>query len=203
MKKALLLIFCLVVIVTMGAGQLAADDTKTAKETKTWSAKASRDDYLIGSGDILEIVTWKEEDFSREEILVRLDGKLTFPLLNDVQAAGLTTLDLKRVIEKGLKAYVSNPVVTVNIRQPLSKQFYVLGEVLRTGEYPLVKHLTVLQAFALAGGFTEWASKKEIILLRHEDGKDKIYRINYKNIVKGKDLSQNIKLKADDTIIVP
>ena len=74
---------------------------------------------------------------------------------------------------------------------------------MRTGQYPLVKHLTVLQAFALAGGFTEWASKKEIILLRHEDGKDEIYRINYKNIVKGKDLSQNIKLKADDTIIVP
>ena len=115
----------------------------------------------------------------------------------------MTTLDLKRVIEKGLKAYVTNPVVTVNVKQPLSKQFYVLGEVMRTGEYPLVKHLTVLQAFALAGGFTEWASKKEIILLRHEDGKDKIYRINYKNIVKGKDLSQNIKLKADDTIIVP
>ena len=203
MKKAFYLIFGLLLIVTMGAGQLAADDTKTAKETKTWSAKTSHEDYLIGSGDILEIVTWKEEDFSREEVLVRLDGKLTFPLLNDVQAAGLTTLGLKRVIEKGLKTYVSNPVVTVNIKRPLSKQFYVLGEVMRTGEYPLVKHLTVLQAFALAGGFTEWASKKEIILLRHEDGQDKIYRINYKNIVKGKNLSQNIKLKADDTIIVP
>jgi polysaccharide export outer membrane protein len=203
MKKAFYLIFCLLLIITMGAGQPAADDTKSTKETKTWSAKNSRDDYLIGSGDILEIATWKEEDFSREEVLVRLDGKLTFPLLNDVQAAGLTTLDLKRVIEKGLKTYVSNPVVTVNIKRPLSKQFYVLGEVLRTGEYPLVKHLTVLQAFALAGGFTEWASKKEIILLRHEDGQDKIYRINYKNIVKGKNLSQNIKLKADDTIIVP
>ena len=107
------------------------------------------------------------------------------------------------MIEEGLKAYISNPVVTVSIRQPLSKQFYILGEVMGTGQYPLIKHLTVLQAFALAGGFTEWASKKEIILLRQEDGQDKIYRINYKNIVKGKDLSQNIKLKADDTIIVP
>ena len=93
MKKAFLPISSLLVILTLGVGQPAADDTKTAKETKTWSAKASRGDYLIGSGDILEIVTWKEEDFSREEILVRLDGKLTFPLLNDVQAAGLTTLD--------------------------------------------------------------------------------------------------------------
>jgi polysaccharide export outer membrane protein len=134
---------------------------------------------------------------------VRLDGKLTFPLLNDVQAAGLTTLDLKSIIENGLKDYVANPVVTVNVRQPLSKRFYVLGEVKRTGEYPLVKHLTVLQAFALAGGFTEWASKDEIILLRRENGKDKIYRIDYKDITKGKDFSQNIKLKTDDTIIVP
>jgi polysaccharide export outer membrane protein len=73
----------------------------------------------------------------------------------------------------------------------------------RTGEYPLVKHLTVLQAFALAGGFTEWASKKEIILLRQEVGKDKIYRINYKYIASGKDFSQNLKLQTDDTIIVP
>lgn len=180
----------------MGSWRAAADDSRTKTDS-------SDTDYLIGSGDILEIVTWKEEDFSREEVLVRLDGKITFPLLNDVQAAGLTTMDLKRVIEQGLKAYVSNPVVTVNVRQPLSKKFYVLGEVMRTGEYPLVKHLTVLQAFALAGGFTEWASKKEIILLRHEGGKDKIFRINYKNIAKGEDLSQNIKLKADDTIIVP
>ena len=202
MKKIAITIFCLLISITVGAGHpLAAE--KKSKAKQTWSAKASVQDYEIGAGDILEITTWKEPDFTREEVLVRLDGKLTFPLLNDVQAAGQTTLDLKRVIEEGLKDYVSNPVVTVNVRQPLSKRFYVLGEVRRTGEYPLVKHLTVLQAFALAGGFTEWASKKEIILLRQEDGKEKIYRINYKEIAKGKDLNQNLKLKTDDTIIVP
>ena len=203
MKKALVLISCCLFAMTLLTGQLGAADKKASQSTQTWSARASQKDYIIGSGDILGIVTWKEPDFTREEILVRLDGKITFPLLNDVQAAGLTTLELKRVIEEGLKAYVSNPVVTVSVNSPFSKKFYVLGEVIRTGEYPLVKHLTVLQAFALAGGFTEWASKKEIILLRHEDGKDKIYRINYKDITKGKDLSQNLKLKADDTIIVP
>ena len=202
MKKTLLSILLLLAAITMGSGDLLAGEKKSGAK-QTWSAKASAQDYEIGAGDILEITTWKEPDFSREEVLVRLDGKLTFPLLNDVQAAGLTTLDLKGVIESGLKDYVANPVVTVNVRQPLSKRFYILGEVLRTGEYPLVKHLTVLQAFALAGGFTEWASKDEIILLRSEGGKDKIYRIDYKDITKGKDLSQNIKLKADDTIIVP
>ena len=197
MKKLSVLLTSLLVIAVIGIGE------SSGAEKKTWSAKASSQDYQIGAGDILEITTWKEPDFTREEVLVRLDGKLTFPLLNDVQAAGLTTLDLKGIIENGLKDYVSNPVVTVNVRQPLSKRFYILGEVQRTGEYPLVKHLTVLQAFALAGGFTEWAAKDEIILLRNEDGKDKMYRIDYKDITKGKDLSQNIKLEPDDTIIVP
>ena len=202
MKRKALTIFCVLIVVAINAGQLLAAEKKS-KAKQTWSAKASAQDYEIGPGDILEITTWKEPDFTRGEVLVRLDGKLTFPLLNDVQAAGLTTLDLKGVIENGLKGYVSNPVVTVTIKTSLSKRFYILGEVMRTGEYPLVKHLTVLQAFALAGGFTEWASKKEIILLRQENGKEKIYRINYKAITKGKDFSQNLKLKGDDTIIVP
>jgi len=203
MKKALTLIICLMFSITIGAGTLFAADKKTSKSKQIWSARDSQKDYIIGAGDILEIVTWKEADFTREEVLVRFDGKLSFPLLDDVQAEGLTPVELKRVIETGLKDYVSNPEVTVHVTSPLSKRFYILGEVVNTGEYPLVKHLTVLQAFALAGGFTEWASKKEILLLRNIDGKDKIYRINYKDITKGKDFSQNIKLKADDTIIVP
>ena len=161
------------------------------------------DSYHIGIGDILEITAWKEPDFTRDNALVRLDGQISFPLLNDFPAAGLSPMELKYNLEAGLKSYVSNPVVTVHIVDPISQKFYILGEVMRTGEYPLVKHLTVLQAFALAGGFTEWASKKEIILLRHEAGKDKIFRINYKDITKGKDFSQNLKLQADDTIIVP
>jgi polysaccharide export outer membrane protein len=203
MKKALLLVFCLSVIITMGAGQPAADDTKSSTKIQSWSAKASSNDYKIGAGDILEITIWKEPELSRAEVLVRTDGKISFPLLNDVQAAGLTPLEMKRNMEVGLKEFISNPFVTITVRSPASQQVYILGEVLNTGEYPLTKNLTVLQAFALAGGFTEWASKKEIILMRKEGNKEKIFRINYKNIIKGKDLSQNLKLKADDTIIVP
>lgn len=165
--------------------------------------KAARSPYMIGPGNVLEIVTWKEVDFSREEVLVRSDGMITFPLLNDIQADGRTPVELKKDIENRLKDYVSNPIVTVTVRIPTIKKFYILGEVVNTGEYDLAKELTVLQAFALAGGFTEWASKKEIILLRSEDDKEKIIRVNYKNIVKGKDLSQNIKIMNDDTIIVP
>ncbi len=161
--------------------------------------------YKIVPGDVLDITTWKEPDFSVEEVLVRSDGMVTFPLLNDIQAAGRTTIELKEDIENRLKEYVGNPVVTVSLRTPIVEvdKFYILGEVVNTGEYELAKDLTVLQAFALAGGFTEWASKKEIIVLRKENGKEKKIIVNYKNIVKGKDLSQNIKIQANDTIVVP
>jgi polysaccharide export outer membrane protein len=166
-------------------------------------AKSPKQEYRIGAGDILEIVTWKEPDFSRQEVLVRLDGKISFPLLDDLQAAGKTTTELKNNVEAGIKQYVSTPNVTVTIRNAASQRFYVLGEVMRTGEYPLLKDLSVLQAFALAGGFTEWASKKEIILFRREGGKETVIQINYKDILKDKDFRQNVKIKPDDTIIVP
>jgi polysaccharide biosynthesis/export protein len=191
MKKNLLSIMvpvlCLVLTTTAIAQQPASKTTE----------------YTIGVGDILDIVTWKEPDFSKEEILVRLDGKISFPLLDDVQAAGMSPIRLKQNIEAKLKAYVASPSVTVSVRNAASQRFYILGEVANTGEYPLVKDLTVLQAFALAGGFTEWASKKEIILFRREGGKEKVIRINYKDIIKGKDFSQNVAIRADDTIIVP
>lgn len=159
--------------------------------------------YRVGIGDVLEIVTWKEAELSRPEVIVRTDGHISFPLLNDVKAEGLTPTELKVKIEQGLSEYIATPVVTVTVRNAASQKFYILGEVMNTGEYPLNKSLTVLQAFALAGGFTEWASKKEIILLRKEGGKDRKYTVNYRDIVKGDDISQNIVIRADDTIIVP
>lgn len=162
-----------------------------------------KEDYIIGNGDVLEIVTWKEPDFSREEILVRIDGKISFPLLDDIKAAGSTPTDLKKKIEGRLKNFISKPSVTVTVRNPSSKRFYILGEVVNTGEYPITKDLTVLQAFAIAGGFTEWASKKEIILFRKRNKKDTVIRINYRDILKGKDFSQNVMIMPDDTIIVP
>jgi polysaccharide export outer membrane protein len=166
-------------------------------------SQSQKDLYVIGNGDILEIVTWKEDDFSREEIIVRLDGKISFPLLDDVIAAGKTPTQLKLDIQTKLKEYVAEPHVTVTVRSAASKRFYILGEVVNTGEYPLTKNLTVLQAFALAGGFTEWASKKEIILFRRDQGQETVIRIDYKDIVKGKDFSQNVAIQADDTIVVP
>jgi polysaccharide export outer membrane protein len=173
----------------------------TAQPSLSQSPPASS--YIIGNGDVLEIVTWKEPDFSREEIIVRLDGYISFPLLSDVVAAGRTPTQLKFDIQNQLKDYVANPNVTVTLRQGASKRFYILGEVVNTGEYPLVKNLTVLQAFAVAGGFTEWASKKEIIVFRREAGQEKVIRVDYRDIIKGRDFSQNVEIRADDTIIVP
>ena len=151
----------------------------------------------------MEIVTWKEPDFTRGDVLVRIDGKITFPLLDDLQAAGMTPMQLKVIIEDSLKGFVDAPEVTVTVKNAGSQKFYILGEVVNTGEYPLIKNLTVLQAFSLAGGFTEWASKKEIILHRRENGKDKTILINYKDIVGRQDFSQNVPIRAGDTIIVP
>ena len=193
-KKQLVVLCCLVMqllIPAVGFGDASIAGQKAGE-------------YVIGSGDVLDITTWKEPDFSRENVLVRIDGKISFPLLNDIQAAGRTTLDLKKEIEKKLKAYIStDPVVTITVRMPNSQKFYILGEVVRTGEYNLIKNLTVLQAFALAGGFTEWAEKNEILLIRNENKITRTIHINYKNIARGRDLDSNILIKADDTIIVP
>jgi len=158
--------------------------------------------YKIGIGDILAITTWKEPDFTVESVRVRSDGKITFPLLDDIQADGLTTMDLKMAVQKKLSTYVEAPNVTVTLIDPMSRRFYILGEIVRTGEYPLTKKLTVMQAFAFAGGFTEWADKNKILLYRRGNNKEETIIIRYKDIING-DFSKDIQLQPDDTIIVP
>ena len=174
-----------------------------AADTKSTTAKPAIASYIIGAGDVLRIVTWKEADFTLDKVIVRTDGKISFPLLNDVQAAGLTPVMLKDVLETGLKNYVSSPVITVTVIDSVSQQFYILGEVKKTGGYPIVKDISVLQAFALAGGFTEWAAKDEILLIRREAGQKKVYKIDYKDMAKGKNMDQDLLIKAEDIIIVP
>ena len=159
-------------------------------------------DYKIGIGDVLKINTWKEDDLSFDMVFVRNDGKITFPLLDDIQAEGRTTMELKVDIEEKLSEFVEAPTVTVTLANPGSQKYYILGEVQNVGEYPLIKKLTIVQAFALAKGFTEWASKDEIILFRRHQGKEKMIKIDYDDITDG-NLKNDIQLKADDIIIVP
>jgi len=173
-------------------------ETKEINEIKENKVES----YLIGVGDVLKINTWKEEDLSFDALQVRNDGMITFPLLDDLQAAGRTTVDLKTEIEEKLADFVEAPTVTITLVAAVSQKYYILGEVLEVGEYPLIKKLTVIQAFALAKGFTEWASKDEIILFRRGRDKEKIIKIDYDDIVKGR-LNKDILLEADDIIIVP
>ncbi len=173
-----------------------------AADSSTKGSPDYKQDYKIGVGDVLQVTTWKEEDLSFEKVFVRNDGKITIPLLDDIQASGRTTMELKEEIQKRLSEFVEAPTVTVTLASPGSQRYYILGEVQMVGEYPLVKKLTVVQAFALAKGFTEWASKDEIILFRRDNGKEQMIKIDYKDITKGK-LEKDIQLKADDIIIVP
>ena len=165
--------------------------------------KTTADSYTLGYGDVISVLVWKEPDFTTADSVVRLDGKITLPLVNDLQAAGRTTRQLKAHLEIVLRKYIDNPVVTVILKEARSQRFYILGEVARTGEYALSKELTVLQALAVAGGFTEWANKKEIFVLRRSEGGDTVLKVNYLQIVAGKDFKGNIILQADDTIVVP
>lgn len=159
-------------------------------------------DYAIGIGDVLSIHTWKEPDLSLDAVQVRSDGKITFPLLDDIPARGKTTVALKNMIQSQLSRFVEAPLVTVTLVNPVSQRYYILGEVQEIGEYPLVKKLTVMQAFALAKGFTEWASKDRILVYRQNNNKMQMFKIDYNDIVKGQ-LNKDIQLQADDIIIVP
>jgi|SRR5579863_9345268 len=158
-------------------------------------------DYVIGADDTLRVTVWKEPEMSAT-LPVRPDGKISLPLLDDVQAAGLTPLQLKDSIKEKLKKYIADPRVTVVVAAMNSQRIYVLGEVTHTGAMPLMPHMTMLQALASAG-FTQFANLKAIYLLRTQDGQQTKIRFNYKDAVKGKDTQQNIVLRPGDTIVVP
>jgi len=160
------------------------------------------DKYIIGPADVLEIQVWREPNLSCTAP-VRPDGKISLPLLNDVQAAGLSPQELKTKIEKGLAKFLEKPEVLVSVQKIKSKNIYILGKVNTPGQYPLQHGLTVIQALSLAGGFAEWADEKNIVILRHENGKQKRIKFNYKRVSRGKDLEKNIVLRPGDTIIVP
>ena len=182
-----------------GCLSMKADGISKGTEKETTSIN---DEYIIGPADVLEIQVWREPNLSRT-IPVRPDGKISLPLLNDVQAAGLSPLELKAKIEKGLAKFLEKPEVLVSVQEIKSKNIYILGKVNTPGQYPLQHGLTVIQALSLAGGFAEWADKKDIVILRHENGKQKRIKFNYKRVSKGKDLEKNIVLRPGDTIIVP
>jgi polysaccharide biosynthesis/export protein len=158
-------------------------------------------DYVIGADDQLHIMVWNEQNFN-ETVPVRPDGKISMPLLNDVQAAGLTPLQLKDSLTEKLKKYIADPRVTVVVVAMNSRRIFVTGEVVHTGPMALLPHMTMLQALAEAG-FTQFANLKGIYLLRTENGQQTKLRFNYKEVVKGNHPEQNILLRPGDTVVVP
>jgi polysaccharide export outer membrane protein len=187
-----------------GAQKQPTQPAVPAMAAEAQAPKAATNDanYVIGAQDVLDVSIWKEQDISRV-VPVRPDGKISLPLLNDVQAAGLTPAQLAAQITESLKKYVTNPQVTVIVTTINSQRVYILGEVTRPGAFPLLPNMTVLQALSSAGGFTQFAREKSIYVLRTEDGKPVKHPFNYKNVVNGKNTDQDIVLKAGDTIVVP
>jgi polysaccharide export outer membrane protein len=180
------------------SGQLQA----SIKQSSGDSSATQDPNYIIGSQDVIDISVWKEPDLSRS-VPVRPDGKISLPLLNDVQAAGLTPTQLGSQITTNLAKYVTNPQVTVIISQINSQRIYILGEVGRAGGFSLLPEMNVLQALSNAGGLTAFANSKKIYILRQDNGKQQKISFNYKDVISGKDPSQNIVLKPGDTIVVP
>ena len=159
-------------------------------------------DYKIGPQDVLRIDVWKEPDISRT-IPVRPDGKVSLPLLNDVQAAGLTAMQLAGSLRESLSKYLTSPQVTVTVTEINSRRIYITGEVTHPGALPLLPNMTVLQALSSAGGFTQFAKVKNIYVLRTEGGKQVKHPFNYKEVVRGNLAEQNILLQPGDVIVAP
>jgi polysaccharide export outer membrane protein len=162
----------------------------------------STEDFTIGPEDVLSITVWHEPDLTNR-VTVRPDGKIGIPLLNDVQASGLTPKQLQEQITEGLKKFVSGPQVSVVVQEIHSQIVYITGAVARPGVYPLGRPLTVMEVLVRSGGLTEFAKSEEIQVLRKEGGKLRRLRFNYKQFAEGKNYQQDISLRSGDMIIVP
>jgi polysaccharide export outer membrane protein len=158
--------------------------------------------YVIGPDDVLSIVYWKDKDMSADA-QVRPDGRIALPLINDVQAAGLTPEQLREKLTEESKKYMEDANITVVVRQINSRKTFITGEVNKPGPYPLTTPTTVMQLIAMAGGLREYADSKKIVIMRTENGKPISLKFNYKDVVAGKNLTQNIELKPGDTVVVP
>ena len=195
----------IMILLTLGCPPLSAPSQKTGPASPpaalAEAPTSSEASFVIGPEDVLDISVWREPTVSRQ-VPVRLDVKISLPLLNDVQAAGLTPMQLADTISERLKKYLTNPQVTVTVTAINSQMVFAVGEVMRPGPIRMLPGMTVLQALSSAGGLSQFANQKRAYVLRHEGGKDVHYPINYRELLRG-DMRGNIVLKVGDTIVVP
>jgi len=161
------------------------------------------DEYKIGPGDILEISVYGEESLNRKDLVVKPDGRVSYPLVGDVQVGGLTTVQAKEALEQSLHDFIPGAVAAVSVTQLGSLQYYVVGKVNKPGMYNVSKPLTVLQALAMAGGLTPYAKESDIIILRNSGKETVQLPFDYKSIKKGKNVEENIILERGDVVLVP
>jgi polysaccharide biosynthesis/export protein len=211
MRRLLLILFGLLTVLPhtqaqSSGGQAPAASAERPSDSGTIQTRSSDfvpdADYRIGPQDVVRIDVWKEPDINRT-IPVRPDGKISLPLLNDVQAAGLTAMQLAGNIRDSLTKYITNPQVTVTVTETNSRRVFVTGEVSRSGAMSLLPNMTILQALSSAGGFTQFANLKKIYVLRMENGKQVKHPFNYKEVIKGDHPEENILLQPGDVIVVP
>jgi len=209
-KKIAILIGCLAGLAgaTAPAQQQAAavrpaeNTADINSATKAKLPEVKQDEYSVGESDVLRVNVWKEPEVS-QTVVVRTDGSISMPLINEVRVAGMTPLTIQQVIADKLKAFLTNPQVTVPVMEIHSKHAFITGEVAHPGGYPLNTETTVLQLIAQAGGFTPFARKGDIVVLRSENGKQQRLRFKYKEVISGKKTDQNISLRPGDTVVVP
>jgi polysaccharide export outer membrane protein len=179
-----------------------ADREIQLKKDSQAQAVVDKEHYVIGSEDVLYIHVWREDALSRT-VPVRTDGNISLPLIHEIKAAGLTPLQLEAAITEKLKGFYENPNVSVTVMETNSFKVYVSGEVRTPGVYKLREETTILQIIPMAGGFTDWAKQRKILVIRKESGKEKRFTVDYKKVMRGDDLSSNVVLRPGDTIIVP
>lgn len=206
--KVLQALFLGVVVVGAGASisrAQASGENTAAPDAQAMGAsdKAHDEKYVIGNDDVLNISVWKEPDLTKA-VPVRSDGKISLPLVGELQATGKTPLQLEHDITEKLKNFITAPEVNVIVQQVNSRKFNVMGEVGRPGSYPLTASTTIMDAIAGAGGFKDFAKKTGVYILRKgPDGKENRINFNYKSFIKGKNSEQNVRIEPNDTIIVP
>lgn len=197
---------CSLVVTSLAGVPVHAQQPPLATVTPNSAAAAGATlpaGYVIGADDVLSIVFWREKDMS-SDVVVRPDGKISLPLLNDIQAGGLTPDELRSVLMQAAAKYiVGDSNATVVVKTINSRKVYITGNVLKPGTYPLTGEMTVLQLIAVAGGLQEYADSKKIVVMRKEEGRDRHFTFNYKDVIKQKKLQQNISLKPGDTVVVP
>ena len=166
------------------------------------STSAADFEYTIGLGDSIEVIVWKEPDLTKM-YTVRIDGRISIPLVGDVVVAGKSIRELTEYLNKRFSEVITEPAVSVILSKSQSWRYYVIGQINKPGEYALDYPVTMLQAIARAGGFQEWAKTSEIRVVRQVDGKETMIGFDYDALVKRNDLSQNIPIVPGDTLIIP